>query len=531
LPECSIRLADNIVFEIDARIELLAGVQSQTSWVGEDGRPPQRENSYFKALQARFAPLAKGKAAKASQAFTDIGFTFDAPCAMVLRLDGGEAFRSPAEGWSEYLRTRAKGEARLEAFRAALAEAYDASSFSSFFAEREGDYRRWLTQASEGFDAKGLSAWLEAFYGASSPPVYHFVFAPAMFPGGGYGFSRTIGSGASQRLHVYQIVRAQGAPDGEPGFPSGPALASLGLHEFGHSFVNPAIEPGLDDSRLEKIYAPVAAKMKSQAYGTVSAFYNELVIRAATIVGMRDLDLIDEKGMRAEARGQRRLGFYPIERVIALLEQYQAKRSAYPDFASFAPVLLEALASEADAIQAEGAMDGFGGVAKASLPPVAVFSEGFEKASGAKGLPAGFAIDVGAQISGGNGVETRITLDSGASGGTSLRLEADANTTVFASLHKPIAVKKGKLTLSYSAKGEGIRTEEGQYGGSYVGFIMVDKDGKKHFAVQLHAGSFSWEEYSVSKEIDPRQVASIDFAVFLNESGKLWVDDVKVAYE
>jgi hypothetical protein len=563
LPEYSLRLAENIVFEIDPRIELLAGVQSLTSWVGKDGRPPQRENSYFSALQSRFEPLAKSKAAKASQAFTDMGFTYDAPCSMVLSLDGGEAFRAPAEGWSDYLKSRGRGVAKLEAFRAALAVAYDESSFASFLAEHEADYRRWLAQASEGFDAKAVSAWLEGFYGAASPPVYHFVFAPAMFPGGGYGFGRTIGSGASKRLHVFQIVRAQGAPDGEPkrlhvfqivraqgapdgepGFPSGTSLAALGLHEFSHSFVNPALEKGSGDRRLKKIFDPVSAKMRSQAYPTVASFLNELVIRAATIVGMRDLGLIDEKGIRIEARDQRSLGFYPIERVIALLEEYDAKRGAYPDFARYAPALLERLASEADAIVAEGAMDGFGGVAKKSLKSVAAFSEGFE-AAGAKDSLKGFAVNVGARISGGEGEDSRMDLDPneaspGAAGGaakgaargaSSFRLEADSSTTFFRCLQKPIAVKKGKLTLSYSAKGEDIRKEGSQFGGSYVGFIIVDKSGGKHFSVKMHSGSFPWGDSSLSVDIDSKQVSAIDFTIFLNESGKMWVDDVKVAYE
>ncbi len=527
LPEFSIELAEDIIFEVDPRIELLAGVQSMTSWVRDGGSPRGADGAYYSALRSRFAPLAKGRAVKASQALTDRGFTYDAPPTMALSLDGGEAFDAPAEGWSSYLKGRAGGARRLENFRIALGEAYDASGFRGFLSEHEVEYRRWIEEASAGFDAKAIPSWLEKFYGPSTKPVYHFVFAPAMFPGGGYGFSRLAGKGAGARLQVYQIVRAQGSgADGSSPFPSGKELAALGLHEFGHSFVNPALEKGSADPRLARIFAPVAAKMRSMAYGQVPVFLNELVLRAATVMGRKALGLIAPERVASELESERAEGFYPIARVYAMLEEYEADRARYPDFSGFGPVVLERLASEADAILAEGGRDNFGGTGLAGPRPVDSFSEGFE---GGDPLKA-FALDVGSRIDGGKGMSSTAAIDASEPGSASLRLEADADTSSWRWLHRPIAVRKGVLTLSYRCKGEAIRKEAGQFGGSYVGFVVEGTDGNKRFAVRMHSGSFPWGEYSLQESIDPRKVASIEFAAFLNESGRMWLDDVEAGY-
>ncbi|MBU0927413.1 MAG: DUF4932 domain-containing protein, partial [Spirochaetes bacterium] len=228
LAEYSIRLSDSIVFEVDPRIELLSGAQSATSWVRDSRGPGGGDNRYFNELSALFKPFSGSRGVRESQAMTRRGFSYDAPPAFVLSLDGGAAMLPPAEGWSEYLVRRAGSAARLDAFASALAKLYEDAEFEGFLAKHEEDYRRWLSEASDGFDAASVSAWIEDFYGRPSIPAeYRFVFAPAMFPGGGYGFSRVVGDGDDRRMLVYQVVRAQGSADGGPGFPSGSSLAML----------------------------------------------------------------------------------------------------------------------------------------------------------------------------------------------------------------------------------------------------------------------------------------------------------------
>jgi hypothetical protein len=529
LPSFSKTVADDIVFEIDARIELLAGVQSMTSWVS-GARGPVTRNAYFEELKSAFAPFSSGAAVRKSEALAKRGFTYDAPPAMAVSLDGGEAFDAPTEGWSEYLKGRAGGASALERMRTSLADAYDAAGFRSFLEAHAAVYRRWIDAASDGFDAKSVSAWLEKFFGFAARPVYHFVFAPAMFPGGGYGLKREISEGGTKRLHLYQIVRAQGSSDGDPGFPSGKALAALALHEFGHSFIKTALEKAPIAQSLVRIYNPVEKKMRNMSYGTPSSFYNELLVRAAAILGARDLGLTSANGVEGKIRTEELSGFYPIRRVIALFEEYSAGRGEHRDFDSFAPVLLGRLAERSEEIVAEGASMRLAGWDDGKAPATTSFKENFDGMVDGE-LPRGFAVGAGSYLMGAEGGQSRISIDrAAAAGGAALRLDADASTSCFLILRRPIAVKSGELTARFNAGGECIRKESFQYGGSYVGFILTDSSGKASFVVRPLSGSFGRETFKLEATVDPRRIAEIDFAILLNESGTLWVDDIEVGY-
>lgn len=543
LPEYSIRAADDIVFEIDPRLELLSAAQAMTSWAEGPRGPGDSPSRYFRDLKAFIEPYAGSRAVRLSQAMTNRGFTYDAPPAFALSLEGGSAMAPPADGWSGYLRKRAGGARALDRFAAALGELYDDSGFGGFLAAHADDYARWLGEARTGFDADRISAWLEAFYGEPDvPTVYHFAFAPAMFPGGGYGFSRRTGTSGAETLHIYQVVRAGGYSDGpsssggadEPGFPSGRSLALLGLHEFGHSFVNPALEaawpsPGGADG-LEAIFKPVKSVMERQAYPQASIFYNELVIRAVCVVAGRELGLLSDYEARAELAAEAGKGFYPIGRVVDLIAEYQASRERYPRFGDFAPALLERLAADASAIVEEGAAGGYRAVYDASLLPSEGFAEGFEVGTGPGGLPAGFSVSVGSSIGSGPTSELGRDGSTAASGNASFSLSADSDTRVWLYLGKPVAVRPGTLTLSYSARGDGIVKEAGQYGNSYVGFVVTLMDGSVAFPRRTHAGGFPWSSFEVEYDVVPSRVRSIEFICFLNESGRLWIDDIAVAY-
>jgi len=365
LPEYAVRPAEGIVFEVDPRIELLAAAQAGTDWVRGSRGPAGSSSRYFNELAAYAAPRSRSAAVRRCERLMRTGFSYDAPCALVLSLEGGKAMRPPAGGWPERLARRAFLPGRLAAFASALAEYYRDLDFDRFLAAHEAEYRLWLEWASGGLDAATLARWLEDFYRPAVRPVYHFVLAPAMFPAGGYGFSLERGSGDGRRLHVYQVIRARGKGDlpvaeGQPGFPSGCALGSLAIHEFGHSFVDPALAPYVDDKRLAAIYEPVEERMRRMAYGSVDSFLNELVIRAATVLAERELEYATPEEAERELRAEEAQGFYPIRRVLASLEDYVAHRAEYPSFREYAPSLLGALAADSEAIAAEGKRLGAG---------------------------------------------------------------------------------------------------------------------------------------------------------------------------
>ena len=159
-----------------------------------------------------------------------------------------------------------------------------------------------------------------------------------MFPGGGYGSTVARADGRSV---AYQFIREEGASVGEPDFPSGPSLESLALHEWGHSFVNPALAKHAALVRqLEPLFRPVREVMRQQAYGSVETFLNEQVLRAATTLASGDL-----YGPEARARDlayNEKRGFYLTAFTVAELERYRTTRDKYAGLGEFVPELLGA---------------------------------------------------------------------------------------------------------------------------------------------------------------------------------------------
>jgi len=521
----SIRAAENIVFEISPAIELLAGIQSKTSWI-RNGNGASELGPYAGALSAFFSAYRDDEAVRRSQAFTDVGFTYDAPPAFALAL--GERFEPPVEGWSPYLRGRARGAAKLEAFRRSFVALARKSDFADFFEKRRPDYERWLKKAAAGAQAERVAAWLGAFYGSKDNPVYHFVLAPAMFPSGGYGFSRTIVEGAEKRLHIYQVVRADPSGSEEPALPSGLLLAELGLHEFGHSFVNPAIGDRFAetrDRRLEALFLPVQKTMKAMAYGHTVPFLNELVLRAAVIHGRRDLGFIEEGEVPAALERERQLGFYCVGAVYEALKDYSARKDIYPTFDSFAPELLARLAADSERLLAERER------AAAELLPLAGFREDFEGQPMADGLPAGWAAKVGASIlKDGGSSRVLIEAEGALSSRASLRLSSDASDSRWQYVYKPVAVQSGTLGLRCLARPTEVRAEGGQYENCYVGFLILNKNGKKEFKVRGFSGTEPTTAIEILAEINPARVESIEVVIFLSMSGDFRVDDIEVGY-
>jgi len=359
-PVFAIQVSESIVFEIDPRIELLSGVQAHTSWAAGSRGPGNTPDRYNLALATFFEPYKKHPAVRWSNSLTRSGFSYDAPPGFVLSTSGNSAMLPPAEGWSDYLAKRAGfilGGLRLNNFAAELSALYTASNFNVFLRNHADDYQKWLQAAASSFDWERLGAWMDAFYGKLElPTLYHYVLAPAMFPGGGYGFFNVEkdSSGQDIRRHVYQVIRNSrdgraAAAGTEPEFPTAESLALLGLHEFGHSYVNPALKDLVQsadyNSALTELYKPVAGQMHQMAYPSMSIYMNELLIRAITIIGAEDLGLVTPLVSDLLVRREYDQGFYPVRFVMDTIRYLQAAHGAESVFADWLPGLLDALAA------------------------------------------------------------------------------------------------------------------------------------------------------------------------------------------
>ena len=122
------------------------------------------------------------------------------------------------------------------------------------------------------------------------------------------------------------------------------AIRTLLLHEWGHSFLTPAIESSRElAGRYAYLYPAVRTAMQKQNYGNWSATLDEHVLRAVTarIVRLSDGEETAELMLqREEGRG-----FRYIRPLYNRLAVYEQDRERYPTFAEFVPELLKALGS------------------------------------------------------------------------------------------------------------------------------------------------------------------------------------------
>lgn len=320
------------------RIELLAGVLSHTSWIDLRG-PVLSGNAYFQELHTFFKPYKGHIAVRMAERLTKGGFAYDAPPNFILSLSALPELTAK-NAYSDYLVGRAKGKNRLEQFRVALKNLSEESDFMEFYKSHAEDYKKWVNECTADYDAKGLTRWLESFFGWSGEE-FHIVFAPAMFPGGGYAAHYTI----DDKLTIYQVIREHGKSLYDPYFGTSSDLEALSLHELGHAFVNPSIEAYQDlinDYRLIDFYKKVEKQMQMQAYGSVNAFLNESVLRAVTAIAHGDF--ADNNDVQDQwSRSEKSKGFLLQDVIVTSLLTYRRERTQYVTFRDYVPVLLKVI--------------------------------------------------------------------------------------------------------------------------------------------------------------------------------------------
>lgn len=317
--------------EISPQMELLAGVLTQTTWIEKRG-PLGEGNEYYRALKEFFSSYRDHEAIKIAQELTDRGFTYDAPVAFICHLGPLPDLELKYE-YSDYLVRRAGGREVLEKFRVALAELAGESNFPDFYNSWRSEFEKWIDDAR--LDGDLVINWLEDFFGQKAAD-FHLIFAPAMFPGGGYGASV---NGPEGEMVSFQIIRESGNGTSKPEFPGGRDLTLLSLHEWGHSFVNPALEKhGEEVDKLGRFFKPVKKAMAAQAYTSPQVFFNEQVLRAIVAIAAQDIygesvykDIISYENSRF---------FYLTEDIVSILGDYRQNRDIYPAFDDFVPVLL-----------------------------------------------------------------------------------------------------------------------------------------------------------------------------------------------
>ncbi|MGI9071949.1 MAG: DUF4932 domain-containing protein [Bryobacteraceae bacterium] len=220
-----------------------------------------------------------------------------------------------------------------EKFLLLLREFYRESKFAEFYARHETMYRLAETRFATTLGSVDFG-WYRRFYGKAPDLSYH-LYLGMNNGGGNYGPRLVYPDG---RLELYSVIGCWTHDDtGNPTYPPNQGYLSTIIHEFNHSFVNPAItEQWKDFTGAEQIYATVAEQMRQMAYGDAKTMVYESLVRAAVILYFQQTGEESRRNLK-RIRQEQRLGFFWMGQLIQNLEGYQAQRAQYRTFSAYVP--------------------------------------------------------------------------------------------------------------------------------------------------------------------------------------------------
>jgi hypothetical protein len=316
--------------QVDERIELLSIVFRLA------GNPEYNMNTlpaYSADIDRYFAPYKEHPAVRMAQALVrKNGVSYDAVMSMAISLSQPPELK-PLVVFSAEVPERRWGVEGGEKFLALLRDFYRDSKFAEFYAAHGTMYRMAEARFATTLESVDFG-WYSRFYGKAPDLIYHLVLG--MNNGGGNYGPRLVHDDGTMEL--FSIIGCWTHDDaGNPTYPPEQGYLGTIIHEYSHSFVNPAVDEHWKDFKsVEPIYAAVMEKMRRMAYGDAKTMVDESLVRAAVIVYFQDLGEDSRKNLR-RIREEQRNGFFWMDALVDKLKQYETQRSHYATFSSYMP--------------------------------------------------------------------------------------------------------------------------------------------------------------------------------------------------
>src|SRR5688572_17387956 len=225
-----------------------------------------------------------------------------------------------------FSKTKDPGEATRDGtvFLDGLNKFFKEINFDNYFIETSAFYEKVINEIKTALPKQDFIGTTEDFYKHSFDG---YVLIPSLtIPKGmGFGLRNTAGKG-TRVFNVFGAFDAQeflNTKDLKMGFTNQIRLRELSVHEFGHSFVNPAVDKLPDEifSQTEKLFEPLKAAMSDQGYNTWRVCIYEHFVRAGEIMIAEKLG--DKDGaMRLQTEYEQERKFKYIPAILVELRKF-----------------------------------------------------------------------------------------------------------------------------------------------------------------------------------------------------------------
>ena len=323
--------------KVDPRVELL-GIVFRLAGAPEYSSTYAKQ--YVEDIEAWFAPYREDTLVRYVKRIRSQYYVgYDAVARLAVHLEGrGGQYRLPEEVHASLVSYGQWSVDGALEFVGLLNEFYKKSHFDRFFKR----HRAWYGKMEERFDRQvGFDrGWYTSFYGEEGESDYRIVIGCGN-GSANYGISvvRDGGEKTAYSIMGCRVFDREGLADFSGGRP-----ASILIHEFNHSFVNPLMFLDGNRERLEAagetIIAVLKDELSAQGYPYWEPMFNEAVVRAAVVRYMRDMEFSAQE-IENEIRTQRNQYFLWTASLDSLLGEYSRQRDRYPTLRSFYPRIIE----------------------------------------------------------------------------------------------------------------------------------------------------------------------------------------------
>jgi hypothetical protein len=319
---------------VDPRVELLSLI---FRLAGNPEYNMGRVGSYAADADKRFKAFQDHPVVKlARRLHENHSVSCDACMDMAVHLTDAHApqFIVPLDPWPKGLDRRWEPKDVTD-FLAAARQFVQDSSFKQFIEQHRELYQTTELRMRELMEKEAHLEWFNPFFGEH--PQAAFTVVPGLLNGPcNYGMHCRDTAGKEEMFCILGVSDTDW--HGLPNFNR--EMLGTVVHEFSHSYANAIIDRHQAELAAagKKLFAPVAAQMRSQGYDKWLTMLRESLVRASVVRYLRQYD--GEQAARREIQNQKKRGFLWMEGLSNRLAEYEAQRERYPSLEAFAPRLV-----------------------------------------------------------------------------------------------------------------------------------------------------------------------------------------------